>query len=224
MSRHRLETVRPRYGRIGAAAASLVVTVVAVAGALGVLPAEQPTDAAADRRPVADAQGEAPDVLLRPATRLDDAGPRRQEPPMPATRSRPADTLPPNSGEGRRVVFSESQQRVWLVGQGGVVRRTYLVSGSLEDNLDPGTYAVFSRSEWAVGIDDSGVMRWFVRFTRGENAAIGFHSIPTKNGEPLQTVGQLGTPQSHGCIRQRDADAQALWAFAPIGTKVVVVA
>ena len=45
-----------------------------------------------------------------------------------------------------------------------------------------------------------------------------------KNGAPLQTAAQLGTPQSHGCIRQWQPDAIALWNFAPVGTKVVVVA
>jgi lipoprotein-anchoring transpeptidase ErfK/SrfK len=115
---------------------------------------------------------------------------------------------------------------VWLVdaGEASDVRRTYLVSGSLTDNLKPGTYAVYSRSRWATGIGDSGVMQYFTRFTRGDNAAIGFHSIPTKDGRPLQTVDQLGTPQSHGCIRQAMPDAKALWAFAPVGTKVVVTA
>ena len=60
-----------------------------------------------------------------------------------------ATALPPASGTGRRVVFSEGRQRVWLVAEGNDVRRTYLVSGSLYDNLDPGTYEVFSRSEQA---------------------------------------------------------------------------
>jgi lipoprotein-anchoring transpeptidase ErfK/SrfK len=122
------------------------------------------------------------------------------------------------------VVFSESAQRVWLVGADGAVESTYLVSGSVTDNLQPGRYDVYSRSRWAVGIDDSGVMEYFVRFTRGQNAAIGFHSIPTKDGAPLQTEAQLGTPQSHGCIRQRKSDAQRMWDFADIGTDVVVVA
>ena len=134
--------------------------------------------------------------------------------------------LPAGSGSGKRVVFDISDQRVWLVdaGEASDVRRTYLVSGSLTDNLKPGTYAVYSRSRWATGIGDSGVMQYFTRFTRGDNAAIGFHSIPTKDGRPLQTIDQLGTPQSHGCIRQAMPDAKALWAFAPVGTKVVVTA
>jgi hypothetical protein len=133
--------------------------------------------------------------------------------------------LPADSGSGRRVVFSQSEQTVWLVQHNGHVRRSYAVSGSLTDNLDPGTYQVYSRSRWAVGVDDSGTMQYFVRFTHGPTgAAIGFHTIPEKDGQPIQTRAQLGTPQSHGCIRQATADAISLWHFAPIGTTVVVTA
>ena len=39
----------------------------------------------------------------------------------------------------------------------------------------------------------------------------------------MQRVAELGTPQSHGCVRQRRVDAKALWDFAPVGTRVVVV-
>jgi lipoprotein-anchoring transpeptidase ErfK/SrfK len=142
------------------------------------------------------------------------------------TSGRSDTALPADSGHGRRIVFSQSRQRVWLVDDAGDdVQRTYLVSGSVTHNLQPGTYSVYSKSRWAVGVDDSGVMQYFVRFTQGPTgAAIGFHSIPTKNGVPLQTRAQLGTPQSHGCIRQYLPNAIALWNFAPIGTKVVVVA
>ncbi|CAN5388769.1 hypothetical protein BH09ACT12_BH09ACT12_37650 [soil metagenome] len=94
----------------------------------------------------------------------------------------------------------------------------------MTDNLQPGTYEVFSRSENAYGIDDSGTMKWFVRFTRGPSgAAIGFHDIPVDDGAKIQTKAQLGTEQSHGCIRQKTKDAKKMWAFAPIGTSVVVV-
>jgi hypothetical protein len=135
------------------------------------------------------------------------------------------ESLPADSGDGYRVVFSEARQRVWLVDAGGAVERTYPVSGSLYDNLDPGTYEVYSRSEQAYAFDGSGSMRYFVRFAEGDTgAAIGFHDIPVDNdGDLVQTLGQLGTAQSHGCVRQERDDAIALWEFAPIGTEVVVV-
>ena len=113
---------------------------------------------------------------------------------------------------------------MWLVGRDGDKRRSYLVSGSLTDNLRPGHYTVYSRSRWANGIDDSGVMQYFVRFAHGTHAAIGFHDIPGLPRRALQTREQLGTPQSHGCIRQGRPDAKALSEFAPMGTEVDVVA
>ena len=113
----------------------------------------------------------------------------------------------------------------WSLSTDQTVLRTYPVSGSVYDNLHPGAFNVYSKSESAWGVDDSGTMKYFVRFTQGDSgAAIGFHDIPVKDGELVQTEAQLGTPLSHGCIRQRRSDAIALWKFAPLGTSVVVTA
>lgn len=131
---------------------------------------------------------------------------------------------PARSGRGERVVFDQSTQHVWLVDESGTVPRSYPVSGSLTDNLEPGVYAVYSRSRHATSFDLASTMEFMVRFTQGNSAAIGFHSIPVDDrGRRLQTFAELGTPQSHGCIRQRRSDAIALWRFADLGTKVVVV-
>jgi hypothetical protein len=134
-----------------------------------------------------------------------------------------SDALPAGSGEGRRIVFSETAQRVWLVAADGEVKRTYLVSGSKFDNLNPGTYAVQSKARYATAFDYSGSMEYFVRFATGFTAPIGFHTVPVDNaGNPEQSRRELGTPTSAGCVRQWRDDAIALWTFAPIGTKVVV--
>lgn len=210
MSRHR--SARPRYGRIVLAVAALAVTGFSVLGGVGVIPTA-PSAANADRPTTAKpSSSPSESAVVEPAVQ----GPSAPEQIDP-------EALPADSGKGRRIVFSETEQRVWLVRENGTVRRTYLVSGSTEENLDPGRYAVFSKSRWAVGVDDSGVMEFFVRFAHGEQAAIGFHTIPTKLGTALQTRSQLGTPQSHGCIRQAKADAISLWNFAPEGTTVVVI-
>ncbi|MEO9325999.1 L,D-transpeptidase [Nocardioides sp. C4-1] len=229
---HRLQ---PRWGRFAVLGASLATTAIALLGGIGVLPSaadhERSRDADLSAAPVAPSgttetteqpqadelpQGEGSPDLEPPATEA--------EVDVDADAADAVPVVPADSGEGRRVVFSESEQRVWLVGSAGKVKRTYLVSGSLTDNLDPGTYQVYSRSENAIGIDDSGTMKWFVRFTQGPSgAAIGFHTIPVDDGERVQTNADLGTPQSHGCIRQKTTDAKALWAFAPLGSTVVVV-
>ena len=99
------------------------------------------------------------------------------------------------SGTGRRIVFSESLQRVWLVGGDDTVDRTYLVSGSRYDNLDPGSYRVQSKQRHATAFDSSGTMEYFVRFATGFSEPIGFHSVPVdRSGKLEQTKAQLGTP------------------------------
>jgi hypothetical protein len=137
----------------------------------------------------------------------------------------PAPAIPSGSGHGKRIVFDQSDQRVWLVGRDGRLERTYLVSGSLHHNLSPGSYQVYSKSMHAVSFDGRETMRFMVRFTQGQHAAIGFHDIPRRpDGSLVETRDQLGTPRSAGCIRQWRPDAKALWRFAPIDTSVVVVA
>jgi len=202
-----------------------VVTVVALLGGVGLIPGDRQAPAAAQAQlGEGSAAADLPrSVAPRPAP---SSGPEVSAKVAGRSRSTAgsAETLPDGSGTGRRIVFDIADQRVWLVDAADKVISTYLVSGSLTHNLQPGSYHVYSRSRWAVGVDDSGVMQYFVRFAHGPNAAIGFHTIPTHNGKPLQTVAQLGTPQSHGCIRQRTPDAIRLWNFAPVGTRVVVTA
>ncbi|KQW45152.1 hypothetical protein ASC77_20455 [Nocardioides sp. Root1257] len=230
---HRATPIRPRYGRLSALGVSLAVTAIAVLGSFGALPFSG-DDAQAQQQPHANQAAADVGAAAKPSTSTSTPTPTS---PTPSGSTASADStesasdpaldtaLPADSGTGKRVVFSQSRQRVWLVDADTGVRRTYLVSGSLLDNLEPGSYEVYSKSRWAVGVDDSGVMEYFVRFTKGPSgAAIGFHTIPTKDGTPLQTKAQLGTPRSHGCIRQKTPDAIALWNFAPVGGSVVVTA
>jgi len=221
LTRGGADNLRPRYGRMAAAGASALITLVAVLGGSGVLPAKataEPQQSSKGAVALSGAQTQpSPDGQRQPLTQTAE----------PRVSPEQAPTVPADSGSGRRVVFDMSDQRVWLVGRRAgkeVTLRTYLVSGSVTDNLEPGTYSVFSKSLRAWGVDDSGSMRYMVRFAHGTRAAIGFHDIPVLDGERVQTRDQLGSPQSHGCIRQWRPDARALWAFAPRGTEVVVTA
>ncbi len=220
MSPRELRRPRPRSDRITALIVSTTVVCVAALGGIGWLPSSSAqAKASAAIKPTASVPVAKPTLTPEVST-VNSKLPNLATP----TTATAEIALPTDSGTGRRVVFSISEQRVWLVDSSETVARSYLVSGSVTDNLQPGSYSVYSRSRNAVGIDDSGTMEYFVRFTRGENAAIGFHSIPVLDGSPVQTVAQLGTPLSHGCIRQKLDDAIQLWDFAPIGTRVVVTA
>ena len=139
------------------------------------------------------------------------------------TRSNPP-ALPANSGVGRRVVYQNKLQWVWVVDANNKVRETMPVSGR-RGVPKPGEYRVTSQSLRSYSLDFEGV--WFVNMTRfafgpaGGN--IGFHAIPTKEGKVLQTEEQLGTFQGSGCIRMAPDDAKLIFKFATRGTKVVVL-
>jgi len=133
--------------------------------------------------------------------------------------------LPSGSGAGRRIVYSVPRQRVWLVGSDGAVVRTYLVSGQTRQPA-AGSYRVYSKSLSTASSSGSVTMRYMVRFAVGRytGTAVGFHDIPRqRDGTRVQSEADLGRPVSHGCVRQRTSDAAALWAFARVGTRVVVV-
>jgi lipoprotein-anchoring transpeptidase ErfK/SrfK len=204
------------------------VTFVVGAAAVGVLPQLRSTPTTASASGPSTLEQASLTALVKPVSEAiaaqDAAAANLKKQAERVARIKESDALPDASGEGRRIVFSEIAQRVWLVAADGSVERTYLVSGSKFDNLNPGTYSVESKSRFATAFDYSGSMEYFVRFATGYTAPIGFHTVPVDNaGRPEQTKEQLGTPTSAGCVRQWRDDAVALWTFAPIGTKVVVV-
>ena len=141
----------------------------------------------------------------------------------PYTRLNPP-LLPAKSGSGRRVVYKNNLQWVWVVDAQNNVVRTVPVSGR-RGVPNPGEYKVNSQSLRSYSLDFEGV--WFNNMTRfalgpaGGN--IGFHEIPTKDGKVMQTEDQLGTFQGSGCIRMSIDDAKFIFKFAKAGTKVVVV-
>ena len=132
--------------------------------------------------------------------------------------------LPDNSGVGRRVVYQNKLQWVWVVDANNKVREAMPVSGR-RGVPKPGEYQVTSQSLRSYSLDFEGV--WFINMTRfafgpaGGN--IGFHEIPVKNGKMLQTEDQLGSFQGSGCVRMAPDDAKLIFKFATRGTKVVVL-
>jgi hypothetical protein len=217
-----------RRGRLGVLALALGVTIAVGATAVGALPALEAGTTSADASTAVG--GTAAPAAVETATLAPVAPVEATEVADLTERAAPATEVaapdvPADSGTGRRIVFDETDQRVWLVAGDGTVERTYAVSGSRFDNLDPGSYEVLSRTRHATAFDLSGTMEYFVHFTTGFSEPIGFHSVPRDNdGRLEQTKSQLGTPLSAGCVRQWEPDAAALWEFAPVGTTVVVTA
>ena len=132
--------------------------------------------------------------------------------------------VPVRSGTGRRIVYANRQQRVWVINEQNEVIRTFLVSGML-GQPGKGTFRVFSKSPTSYSPEFAGVtFRYMTRFAIGRNGGnIGFHEIPVRNNKPMQTVEELGAFKGSGCLRSSTQDAIFIYQWAKIGTKVVVV-
>jgi hypothetical protein len=162
------------------------------------------------------------------ARRADPAALRRSAPSTTSTSTTTTTTVspyppPPPSGAGRRIVYCNSCQRVWLIEADEHVRASYLVSGRAGVPR-PGTYEVERKlvNGWSKS-EPSLRLPWFVGFAWGRTTDIGFHGIPIdRAGNQVQGDAQLGTYASAGCVRQNQMTARFLYDWAPMDTPVVV--
>ena len=136
-----------------------------------------------------------------------------------------APPVPPDSGSGKRVVYERRGQRVWAIDENDQVIRSWLVAGSKYGNEQPGFHKVYSRSEQSTAWNQQAFLPLMIRYQETHIGHIGFHGIPihVSDGSPYMTEAELGTRLSGGCQRQANRDAAFMWAFADVGTTVVVI-
>ncbi|MGZ5383755.1 MAG: L,D-transpeptidase [Acidimicrobiia bacterium] len=129
----------------------------------------------------------------------------------------------PNVGTGKRIIYANGRQRVWLVNEDGSLAHTWPVSGKY-GVPEPGSYVVYSKSMWTSAGHNGIYMTYMTRFAWGKRLSIGFHAIPRYgDGTAMQTYEELGTFQSAGCVRLADENAIVLFGWAPVGTPVFVL-
>jgi len=129
----------------------------------------------------------------------------------------------PDVGSGRRIIYTNGGQRVWLINGTGELFKTHQVTGR-RGIPSVGRYRIYSMSRYAWAPYDGITMEYMVRFARGE-WPYGFHSIPVwPDKRPLQVPAKLGTHGSGGCVRQLWDDAEAVFGWSTLGTRVIVTA
>ncbi|TDC74082.1 hypothetical protein [Streptomyces hainanensis] len=128
--------------------------------------------------------------------------------------------LPPESGTGKRVVYSLAQQRVWLVdvsqdGTGEVVLDTFPVHPSAV-SPSPGEYAVTSRNPSGTGSDGVAIENTVI-FHEEDGVVFGFSAAI--DGSTPDPDAELRT----GAVREAREDGAAMWEFATESVAIVVV-
>ncbi|WP_322724753.1 hypothetical protein [Streptomyces spongiae] len=157
------------------------------------------------------ASANVPDDLGQPSATKSPADVKSK---APADEKAPA-AVPDRSGTGKRVVYSLTDDRVWLVGTDNKATRTFEVTPSTVDPA-PATYKVTSRTNSTTGSDGTPIEH-VVRFTTVDGVVIGFSAaVDGSTPEPDPT-------SKTGGIRESRKDGNALWQFATIGRPVVVV-
>ncbi|MGW1404780.1 L,D-transpeptidase [Streptomyces sp. NPDC002403] len=158
------------------------------------------------------ASANAPDNLAAPKPK---ASATATEHAKPKEKSRPA-ALPAHSGTGKRVVYALEDRRVWLVDADGKVDRTFEVMPSAL-SPQPGTYRVSSRQGSPTKGSDGVMIEHVVRFAMADDVSVGFSAAVDGSMEsPDPTL-------KTGGVRMPRADGDAMWDFAMVDTKVVVV-
>ncbi|KPC80079.1 hypothetical protein ADK82_21625 [Streptomyces sp. NRRL S-4] len=123
--------------------------------------------------------------------------------------------VPEDSDAGARVVYALKDRRVWIVDGGEKALRTFTVMPSTVSPL-PGVYRVTSRSGSIKG-SDGVLIEHVVRFASVDGVVVGFSAAQDDSMASPDPTARTGG------VRMKRADGDALWTFATVGAKVVVV-
>ncbi|MFD8821725.1 hypothetical protein ACFV1C_05055 [Streptomyces sp. NPDC059605] len=161
------------------------------------------------------ASANVPDNLAAPRPKTSASASATEHAEPKEKKSRPT-ALPAGSGTGQRVVYALADRRVWLVDAAGKATRTFEVMPSSLNPL-PGTYRVSTRSGAPTKGSDGVMIEHVVRFAVVGDAVVGFSAAVDGSMEsPDPTL-------KTGGVRMSRDDGDAMWKFAMVGTKVVVV-
>jgi hypothetical protein len=114
----------------------------------------------------------------------------------------------PRHGTGRHIEVDLARQVALLVDRGRVVRTVHVSTGAPSSATPRGSYTVFRKEarSWSVPF------RIWLPYASYFTGGIAFH----------ESADVPAYPASHGCVRVPAADARAVYAFASMGTRVVV--
>lgn len=120
------------------------------------------------------------------------------------------------------IVLSKQELRLHEGGKLVSVRR--VSTGKWSTPTPTGTFRTYNKTLVAYSRAYGLYMEYWMAIT--PDGKFGLHALPfwrlRGGGRLYEGANHIGTPVSHGCIRQTVAEAKSLYAWAPIGTPVTI--
>ncbi len=141
------------------------------------------------------------------------------------TTARALDNLDLVARSGKKIVISLSKQELRMYEHGQVISTRRVSTGKWSTPTPVGEFRTRNKIVTAYSKPYNLYMEYWMAFSA--DGSYGLHSLPywkTKSGgKYYEGAAHIGTPVSHGCIRQTLAEAKSLFDWAPVGTPVVIV-
>lgn len=119
------------------------------------------------------------------------------------------------------------EQELAIIENGAIVAKYPVSSGAAETPTPPGEFQIHRKQTLRISnLDVPYRMPYYMAFT--ENQSHGLHALPYL-GESAQSSdywqearSHIGIPVSHGCIRLLPEDAERVFEWVDVGTKVII--
>lgn len=125
---------------------------------------------------------------------------------------------------GKKIVIDLSEQTLQMFQKGKLVSTRKVSTGKWSTPTPTGKFKTWNKVPVAYSTPYKLYMEYWMAITA--DGKYGMHSLPywaLKNGGKLyEGAAHIGTPVSHGCVRQTLVEAKSLFAWAPIGTPVEI--
>jgi lipoprotein-anchoring transpeptidase ErfK/SrfK len=124
----------------------------------------------------------------------------------------------------KKLLVDLSDQKLFIMLDGQVIREFRVSTGGYKTPTPKGDYTIKLKQEVRVsGKAPHYIMPKFMWFREG---GYGFHALPSLGSDGgvfwTEAKDHIGRPVSHGCIRLLPEDADFLYEFTDLGTKVTV--
>lgn len=131
----------------------------------------------------------------------------------------PSETIEAKITEGKYIDINLAKQNLSIF-ENGKSLGTYRVSSGKRGMATPtGTFKVMSKAGRAYSREYKLYMPYWMQFT---GVGHGIHELPEWKSGYKEGANHLGTPVSHGCVRLGVGPAAKVYAWADIGTPIVI--